>query len=125
MRISFCSLIPFGVAINQVIGAPVLSPFPVNLAIYYPLQYFFGTAFKDFHDLLQPNELSELIDRMDPALNLEKNVHHPHYGGKTPGGFSAVSNALDESAPALAGPAHQTLKTLREETIASRKETAT
>ncbi|KAI7958127.1 hypothetical protein MJO29_006344 [Puccinia striiformis f. sp. tritici] len=115
-----------GLAIKQIDSAPIfiLRPFPANIGIYYPLQYFYGTALRDFGEHVRPNELEAFIDRMDPALNLEKNVHHPMYGGKSPGGFTAVDRALDQDEPDLAGPAHQTLKRLREETRSQGKEIA-
>ncbi|EFP86269.1 uncharacterized protein PGTG_12225 [Puccinia graminis f. sp. tritici CRL 75-36-700-3] len=127
MNTRFFGLICYGLAFNQVSGSPVfiLRPFPTNLAIYYPLQSIFGSAFKDFGDRVVANDVTELVDDMNPTLNLEKDVHHPMYGGSTPGGFTAVDEALNESDPQVAGPAHESLKNLRHETKSQGKETTT
>lgn len=103
-----------GLATDQVAVARVIF-LPPNLGLYYPLQYMFGTALRDFGEHMRPGELSQFIDKMDPDRNLEKNVHHPLYhGGKSPEGFSAVDQAvLAENSPKVANPAHQTLTQLR------------
>ncbi|KNZ61342.1 hypothetical protein VP01_1416g4 [Puccinia sorghi] len=101
-----------GLATEQVVVAPVIF-FPPNLALYYPLQYMYGTAFRDFGEYMRPEGLSVFIDKMDPARNLKKNIHHPLYGGKFPEGFSAVDLAVvAENSPEVANPAHQTFTQL-------------
>jgi len=114
-----------GLATDQVVVARVIF-FAPNLGLYYPLQYMYGTAFRDFGMHLRPDQLSGFIDKIDPARNLEKNVHHPLYGGMSPEGFSAVDQAVEaENSPEVANPAHQTLTQLRKEAGLQGKETAT
>lgn len=117
MKIFLLSVVLCSQTIGLALLAPIM-PFPplfFNVGRIYTSQWVLGEPFRDLAKHLRPNEISDFLDGVDPAMKYRNAMHPALYGGRFGGGFNVVSQAIEESDPKVAGPAHDSLKSLRAE----------